>query len=156
MTTDKYRALAELRYRIRRFLRDGDVVARSAGLEPQQYLMLLAIRGLPQGSEATIRMLADRVVLKHHSTVELIDRLEKHGYVCRSRGCDDRRLVMVSLLPRGERVLEGVAKHRVIELRSNGRQLVNAINQLLEHKRPPRRGNDERNSSVGRGREKRG
>ena len=156
MTTGKYRALAELRYRIRRFLRDGDVMARSAGLEPQQYLMLLAIRGLPQGGKATIRTLADRVVLKHHSTVELIDRLEKHGYVCRRRGSDDRRLVMVSLLPRGQQVLEGVARHRITELRSNGHQLVHAINQLLEHTRPPRRGNDERNSPGRRGREKRG
>lgn len=156
MTADKYRALAELRYQIRRFLRDGDAVASSVGLKPQQYLMLLAIRGLPQDSEATIRTLADRVFLKHHSTVELIDRLEKHGYVCRSRGVDDRRLVMVSLLPRGERVLERVVRHRITELRSNGRQLVHAINQLLEHTRPPRRGHDERNLPGRRGRAKRG
>jgi DNA-binding MarR family transcriptional regulator len=72
-------------------------VARAAGLEPQQYLMLLATCGLPQGEVATIRTLADRMMLKHHSTVELIDRLENCGYVCRSRGRDDRRLVTVSL-----------------------------------------------------------
>lgn len=156
ISADKYRALAELRYRIRRFLRDGDAVASAAGLKPQQYLMLLAIRGLPQGGEATIRTLADRVVLKHHSTVELIDRMEKRGYVCRSRGGDDQRLVMVSLLPRGERVLEAVARHRITELRSNGRQLVHAINQLLEYTRAPRSGNDERKSPGRRGREKRG
>ena len=64
MTADKYLALAELRYRMRRFPRDGDSAARAAGLEPQQYLMLLAIRGLPQGGAATIRTLAGRVVLK--------------------------------------------------------------------------------------------
>ena len=118
--------------------------------------MLLSIRGLPQGDEATIRTLAGRVVLKHHSTVELIDRLEKHGYVRRSRRGDDRRLVMVSLLPRGERVLEGVVRHRITELRSKGRQLVRAINELLEHTRPPRSGNDGRNSVGRRGREKLG
>jgi DNA-binding MarR family transcriptional regulator len=156
MTANEYRALAELRYRIRRFLRDGDAVARAAGLEPQQYLMLLAIRGLPQGEAATIRTLADRVVLKHHSTVELIDRLEKHGYVCRSRGRDDRRLVIVSLLPRGQRVLEGVASHRISELRSNGRQLVHAINQVLEYGRQPRSGNRQKNSPWRRGRNKSG
>lgn len=156
MNPDKYRALAELRYRIRRFVRDGDAVAHAAGLEPQQYLMLLAIRGLPQGDKATIRTLADRVVLKHHSAVELIDRLEEQGYVRRSRGYDDRRLVMVSLLPGGERVLERVARDRITELRSNGRQLVHAINQVLEHKHPPRRGNDGRNTLGRRGRKKRG
>lgn len=156
ITVDKYRALAELRYRILRFLRDGDTAARAAGLKPQQYLMFLSIRGLPQCGEATIRTLASRVALKHHSTVELIDRLEKHGSVRKSRRGDDRRLVMVSLLPRGERVLEGVVRHRIFELHSDGRQLVRAINQLLEHTRPPRSGNDERNSPERRGREKLG
>jgi DNA-binding MarR family transcriptional regulator len=131
ITTDEYRALAELRYRIRHFLREGDAVAHAAGLEPQQYLLLLTIRGLPQGQEATIRTLAERLALKHHSTVELIDRLEMHGYVRRHRVRDDRRRVLVSLLPRGERILEQVARHRIGELRSNGHELVRTIDQLL-------------------------
>jgi len=137
ITSDEYRALAELRYRIRHFVREGDVVAQVAGLEPQQYLLLLAIRGLPAGEEATIRTLADRLALKHHSAVELIDRLETRGYVRRTRGRDDRRRVLVSLLPRGERILEQVARHRIGELRSTGHALVRAIDQLLE--KPPLR-----------------
>jgi DNA-binding MarR family transcriptional regulator len=132
ITTDEYRALAELRYRIRHFLREGDTVAQAAGLEPQQYLLLLTIRGLPAGEEATIRTLAERLALKHHSVVELIDRLETHGYVRRTRGREDRRRVLVSLLPRGERLLEQVARHRIGELRSYGHELVRAIDQLLE------------------------
>ena len=132
ITTDEYRALAELRYRIRHFLHEGDAVAQAAGLEPQQYLLLLTIRGLPPGEEATIRTLAERLALKHHSVVELIDRLETHGYVRRSRGRDDRRRVLVSLLPRGERLLEQVARHRIGELRATGHDLVRAIDQLLE------------------------
>jgi len=132
ISTDEYRALAELRYRIRHFLREGDAVAQSAGLEPQQYLLLLTIRGLPAGEEATIRTLAERLALKHHSVVELIDRLETHGYVRRSRGRDDRRRVLVSMLPRGERLLEQVARHRIEELRATGHALVRAIDQLLE------------------------
>src|SRR5713101_8650175 len=136
ITTAEYRALAELRYRIRKFVGEGDAMARAAGLEPQQYLLLLALRGLPEGEEATVRTLAERLALKHHSVVELIDRLEMHGYVRRTRGRDDRRRVLVSLLPRGERILEQVARHRIGELRSNGHALVRAINQLLE--KPPR------------------
>jgi DNA-binding MarR family transcriptional regulator len=135
ITTQEYRALAELRYRIRHFLREGDAVVRNAGLEPQQYLLLLMIRGLPEGEEATIRTLAERLALKHHSAVELIDRLEARGYVRRSRGRDDRRRVLVSLLPRGERMLEEVARHRINELRSYGHELVRAIHQLLEQAR---------------------
>ena len=134
ITTAEYRALAELRYRIRHFLREGDAKARAVGLEPQQYLMLLAIRGLPEGSEATIQTLAERQALKHHSAVELIDRLETHGYVRRSRSRDDRRRVLVSLLPRGERLLEQVAQHRISELRTTGHAFVGAIDALLEKK----------------------
>jgi DNA-binding MarR family transcriptional regulator len=130
--TEQYRALAELRHQIRQFLSEGDRAARGAGLEPQQYLLLLMIRGLPDGMAATIRTLADRLTLKHHSVVELVDRLEGNGYVRRARARDDRRNVIVSLLPRGERMLEEVARQRINELRSNGHELVRAIDRLLD------------------------
>lgn len=138
ITTEEYRALAELRHRIRLFLREGDAKARIAGLEPQQYLILLAIRGLPEKAEATIRTLADRLALKHHSVVELVDRLEQHGLVRRNRSRDDRRRVLVVLLPRGEKLLEEVARHRISELRSSGMALVTAIEALLEKDGRPR------------------
>jgi DNA-binding MarR family transcriptional regulator len=155
--TEEYRALAELRYRIRNFLSEGDAAARAAGLEPQQYLLLLMIRGLPNGKEATIRTLAERLALKHHSAVELIDRLEAHGYVRRSRGRDDRRRVLVSLLARGERMLEDVARQRINELRSYGHQLVRAIDQLLDQPpRKPRSGNGAKSLPLNRRRERRG
>lgn len=137
VTSEEYRALAELRHRIRIFVKEGDAVARATGLEPQQYLLLLAVRGLPEGEEATIRTLADRLALKHHSAVELIDRLEAHGYVKRSRSRDDRRRVLVTLLPRGEKLLEEVAKHRISELRASGAALVQAIAALLESNQQP-------------------
>ncbi len=132
ITEDEYRALGELRYLIRRFLQEGDVTAKQAGLEPQQYLLLLAIRGLPAGQDATISALANRLSLRHHSTVELIDRMEAHGYVRRIRRREDRREVLVSLQPRGARLLERVVEQRIIELRANGRELVAAIGALLE------------------------
>jgi DNA-binding MarR family transcriptional regulator len=131
VTTAEYRALAELRYRIRLFLREGDAQARAAGMEPQQYLLLLALRGLPSEIDATIRNLAERLVLKHHSVVELVDRLAAHGYVRRTRSRADRRKVFVSLLPRGIKLVEKVAR-RIGELRANGAQLVMAIDALLQ------------------------
>lgn len=134
VTTAEYRALAELRYRIRLFLREGDAKARATGLEPQQYLLLLALRGLPSGAAATIRTLAERMVLKHHSVVELVDRLASHGYVRRMRSRDDRRKVIVSLLPRGIKLVERVARDRISELRASGVKLVTAIDALLEPK----------------------
>jgi DNA-binding MarR family transcriptional regulator len=120
ITEKEYRALGELRYLIRKFLQEGDTAAKQAGLEPQQYLLLLAIRGLPTGQEATISALANRLSLRHHSTVELIDRMEVHGYVKRIKGREDRRQVLVSLQPRGARLLERVVEQRIIELRANG------------------------------------
>jgi DNA-binding MarR family transcriptional regulator len=134
ITGAEYRALGELRYLIRRFLQEGDLTAKQAGLEAQQYLLLLAIRGLPEGAPATISALADRLSLRHHSTVELIDRMEAHGYVKRIRGREDRREVLVSLQPRGAKLLEKVVEQRIIELRANGRALVAAISALLEPK----------------------
>src|SRR5580765_5203909 len=116
----EFRTLAELRYRIRLFLKEGDAAARSAGLEPQQYLMLLAIRGLPPEMPGKIQTLADRLALKHHSAVELVDRLERRGYVRRSRGKEDRRQVLVSLLPKGQKVLDRVVQQRISELRGRG------------------------------------
>jgi DNA-binding MarR family transcriptional regulator len=132
VTTAEYRALAELRHRIRLFLREGDAQARATGLAPQQYLLLLALRGLPSERDATIRNLAERLVLKHHSVVELVDRLAAHGYVRRTRSRDDRRKVFVSLLPRGAKLVEKVAERRISELRASGAQLVLAIEALLQ------------------------
>jgi DNA-binding MarR family transcriptional regulator len=133
ITTAEYQALAELRYRIRKFIREGDAVAIASGLEPQQYLLLLMIRGIPESQEATVRTLAERLALKHHSVVELIDRLEEHGYARRNRSREDRRNVLVSLLPRGEKMLEQVAQHRINELRATGAALVDAISALLKN-----------------------
>jgi len=142
ITDGEYHALAELRYLIRRFLQEGDATARQAGLEPQQYLLLLAIRGHQPGQEISIRMLADRLALRHHSTVELIDRMEAHGFVKRTRGKEDRRQVLVTLQPRGEKLLEKVVGQRLVELRSHGRALVESIGRLLESRSigaPPKR-----------------
>ncbi len=135
ITSEEYRALAELRYRIRLFLREGDATAHAQGLETQQYQMLLAIRGLENGELATIGKLAKKLAIKHHSAVELIDRLEKHGFVRRFRDKEDRRQVRVLLLPRGEKALAAVVKERISELRASGAALAGAIQTLLKRDR---------------------
>jgi DNA-binding MarR family transcriptional regulator len=139
ITIADYRALAALRYRICLFLREGDAAARRAGVEPQQYLLLLAIRGLPDGVEATIQVLAERMALKHNSTVELIDRLEARGYLCRSQSVEDRRYVLVKLLRRGEQLVERVARERLTERRAGGEALADALDTLLGRKSRSRR-----------------
>lgn len=128
----EYAALAELRYRIRQFVQGSDQAALSAGIEPQQYQMLLAIRGLPNQAEASIGRLAERMLLRHHSAVGLIDRLESQGFVRRTRSRTDLRRVRVSLLPRGKRVLEDIVRRRLDELRDSGHAFVATIAAILD------------------------
>jgi DNA-binding MarR family transcriptional regulator len=139
VTTGEYEALAALRYRIRLFLHEGDAAARSKGLEPQQFVLLLTVRGLPDGVEPTIHALAERMGLKHNTTVELVDRLAKQRLVSRSQSRDDRRCVIVSLLPRGGKLLEQVARQRLTELLTGGAELADALHALLGRKNKSRR-----------------
>jgi DNA-binding MarR family transcriptional regulator len=130
-----YRALAEFRYYIRRFLNLSDQAARDAGLEPHQYQALLAIRGLPEGEPVTIRALAEQMQLRHHSAVELIDRMVAHGLVRRTRSTLDRRQVLIGLSPAGKTTLQKLAQQRLAELKSSGPALVRALNLLVERTR---------------------
>src|ERR1700692_3474102 len=77
----EYRALAEFRYQIRRFLQFSAEAARQYGLEPQQHQPLLAVKGPPDDVRPTIGELAERLQIQHHSAVELVDRLAEHGAV---------------------------------------------------------------------------
>jgi DNA-binding MarR family transcriptional regulator len=130
-----YAALAEVRYRIRQFLRGSDEAAAAADLEPQQYQLLLALRALPHQSDATIRRLAERLYLKHHSVVGLVDRLEERGCVRRYRNIRDQREVLVMLLPRGRAALEQVVGERLHELHASGQGLVDSIAAILKQNR---------------------
>jgi len=141
LTSAEFRALAEFRYQIRIYLNGSEEAARRAGLEPQQYLLLLALRGLPQGREPSIRELAERLQLRHHSVVELVDRLERRLLLRRERSRSDRRQVILHLTPRGDRILTRLAKQRITELRTAAPTLVRALSAVIRSMRgsKPRR-----------------
>lgn len=126
-----YQALAEFRYQIRRFMHFSEQMARSAGLEPQQHQMLLAIKGLPEGRKATIGDLAERLQIQHHSAVELVDRLTDHGFVERQRDESDQRRVLVHLTQQGEEILQRLSSTALAELRTTGPDLVQALSVLI-------------------------
>jgi len=132
ITPVQYQALAELRYQIRQFLSAGDAAAHNSGLEPQQYQLLLAIKGLPNSMHATIGVLAERLALKHNSAVELVNRLEARGLVRRDRTREDRRCVLIRLQPAGTTLVEQVALQRITELRGEGAALVSALHALFK------------------------
>ena len=126
-----YAVLADLRYQIRRFLRVRETVARAAGVEPQQYLLLLQVKGLEGRQPATIGALAERLQLRHHSVVQLVNRLANRGMVERRRDGSDRREVIVALRPAGEKVLAQLARYSVDELITEGPQLVSSLKRLV-------------------------
>lgn len=131
LTTSEYRALAEFRYQIRRFLHFSDNAVKTAGLNRGQYQLMLAIKGMPAGVRPRIRELADALQILHHSAVELVNRLEAGGFVRRDRAHDDRREVLLVLTPRGEKVLAELALHHQEELRSAGPTLVTALRRIM-------------------------
>jgi DNA-binding MarR family transcriptional regulator len=135
MNSGEFRALAEFRYQIRQFLYGSEQAARAAGLEPQQYLFLLALRGLPAGRESTIRELAERMQLRHHSVVELVNRLERQQLLRRERSRTDRRQVLLCLTPRGEKILSRLARQRIAELRTAAPALVRALTAVIRSTR---------------------
>ncbi len=125
-----YQALAEFRYRIRAFLSFSEHTARSVGLEPQQHQLMLVVKGFGRDGRLTISELADKMKLRHHSTVELVNRAEKSGLVARTRAQHDRRHVFVSLTPHGETMLQELTVYHLEELRSSGPALVRALSKL--------------------------
>jgi len=133
-----YRQLAEFRYRIRRFLHFSQETARSKGIEPQQHQLMLAIKGLPAGARPNLRTLSERLCLRHHSTVELIDRLEKRGAVIRRPSNRDGREVLVELTAHGEELLGQLSALIRQELMITGPALLESVQGLMP--RPPRPG----------------
>jgi CheY-like chemotaxis protein/DNA-binding MarR family transcriptional regulator len=132
-----FRALAEWRHQIRKFLAFSEEAARSVGLEPQQHQLLLAVKGLPEGYPPTITGIAERMAIRHHTVVELVDRLAARGIVRREPSPVDRRSVLVILTPRAERLIRCLSSEHRNQLRTSGPALVTAITRVLEGKPAP-------------------
>ena len=132
VTLTDYRALAEFRYQITRYLAFSDRAAETAGLRSRQYQLLLALKGLPEGMEATITNLADRMGIRHHSAVELVDRLEKQRLVKRERSDVHRSFVFVRITREGEVMLRKLVASRKADLQVAGPILVKALTTLTK------------------------
>jgi DNA-binding MarR family transcriptional regulator len=131
LTETNYRSLAEFRYRIRLFLAESEETARAAGLEPEQFQLLLAVRGMPPGNSATIQHLAARLLVKHNTAVERIDRLARMGLVRRLHDDADHRIVHVELSACGNRMVEKLSRQRMRELRRSGPELIAALSKVI-------------------------
>jgi DNA-binding MarR family transcriptional regulator len=130
VTQEEYLALAEFRYGLRKFLRFSEAAARAHGLTPQQHQLLLAIKGFPGREWATVNELAERLQLRQHSVVGIIDRSEQVHLVERRAHQSDLRVTEVHLTPDGERVLESLTMAHREELRRTGEFLGNLARML--------------------------
>lgn len=130
MTGADYQALAAFRYALRQFLRFSEEAARRAGVTPQQYLAMIAVRGFPGRDRLTVSELAERLQIRHHSAVGLIDRMVSQGLMVRQPGGADRRQVFVSLTPRGAELLEPLAAAHRDQLQRIGGDLRQILDRL--------------------------
>jgi DNA-binding MarR family transcriptional regulator len=125
-----YKALAQFRYRLRLFLAFSDMKAKHAGVTSQQYQALLTIKGFSSQAPMFVGELSRLLLVKHHTTVELVDRLVKLGLLQRSVDVKDKRRVLVTLTKRGQSLLQKVAALHFEHLGSSSRMLLK-ISKLL-------------------------
>lgn len=126
-----YKVLAEFRYQIRRFLRFSEDTARAGGLEPQQYQLMLALKGMPADVRPRIGEIAARLQIQHHSTVELVDRLARRGLIKRRRGESDHREVLLELSTRGDKLVQEMALRHWAEYREMAPDLVASLKKVI-------------------------
>lgn len=130
VTLADYRLLAELRYSLRLFASFSEEAASSVGLHSTQHQALLAIKGFPGPEAASVGALAERLCVRHHSAVGLVDRLIDEGYVRRTSDSADRRRVLLSLTASGEKILERLARAHRDELGRIGPHIESLLERL--------------------------
>lgn len=131
LSKQEYELLAELRHALRRFAWQTELEARRAGLSPQQYQLLLAIKGFPGRDWANISELAERLQIRHNAVIGLVNRGETNGLVRRAQDADqsDRRVVQVHVTAKGESMLRQMAQ-ALREQREQLRQVVVEMERL--------------------------
>lgn len=126
----EYETLAAFRHALRLFLHFSEEAAHAMGLTPQQHQALLAIKGFPGRDHVTVGELAERLQLRHHSTVGLVDRLVSARLVARKKNDEDRRQVYLMLSARGEAVLEKLSAAHKEQLRRVGPEIGGLLEKL--------------------------
>ena len=127
--------LAEFRFEIRRFLQFSESASLEAGLHPQQHQLLLQVAGAAEGTAVTIAYAANRLGLKHNSTVELVDRSEREELIERTTDKDDKRRAILRLTRKGRQVLHKLAGDHARELNEMAPGLVRALRRVQIHSR---------------------
>ncbi|MGH7092752.1 MAG: MarR family winged helix-turn-helix transcriptional regulator [Stellaceae bacterium] len=128
-TQHDYEMLAEFRSTLSRFLAFSEAAARRAGLMPRQHQALLAIKGFTGPEPIATGQLAERLGVRHHSAVGLVDRLVAKELIRRQTGPDDHRQVLLELTPKAQDLLAKLSMAHRDELK----QMAPLLRVLLNH-----------------------
>ena len=133
MSPADFENLLVFRTSLRRFLHWSQTQARAVGLTPAQHQLLVAIKGHPGDQDPTISDLAEYLLLRHHSVVELVDRAAIAGVVTRQRDAEDGRLTRVALTTDGEARLARLGPAHLDELRNLAPVLDQLVSEWAAH-----------------------
>ena len=129
-----YRQIEEFRFQIRRFLTFSETAAQAAGIEPQQHQALLVLRAAGTENLPTIGHIAGRLLLKHHSAVGLVDRLQALGLITRRANPNDARQVLVRLTSKGDRILHHLSIAHRTELDDTAPRLIEILRSITRRR----------------------
>ena len=132
LRAEDYEVLAQVRYLWRKFLRfSKDLLRERAGLNPEQYEALLAIKAFP-AKDLTISQLSERLQVKHHSAVNIVDRLVERKLIRRRPGKQDRRERHLALTSKGKKMVEELAAFHYQEFSRSSAEMIEALQQLKQ------------------------
>jgi DNA-binding MarR family transcriptional regulator len=134
ISVEQFRKLAEFRFQLRKFLHFSHAAAEQCGVRPQQYQLLQCIYGMPSELDPTIANVAARMLLKHNSAVELVDRTIEQGLLRRSPDPTDHRRILLRVTTQGERILASLAEYHMEELEQAGPELIRSLRRVLSMK----------------------
>ncbi len=123
--------IAEFRYQLRRFLNFSETASEAAGISAQQYQLLQAVAVVPAGQECSISYLAERMVVRHNTAVELVDRAERSGLVERVADESDHRRSLVRITEKGGEMISRLIGPHLAEIEANGPELIRTLQRLL-------------------------
>jgi len=127
---DRLKSLAEFRFQMRKFLSFSEMASERCGIGAQQYQLMQVIAAIPEGQVATITYLADRMILRHNSTVELVDRAERSGLVRRETDERDLRRSVIVLTEQGRSLLDKLVAEHLSDLAPRADSLIEALRNL--------------------------
>ena len=125
-------ALAEFRFQLRQFLSFSEAASERCGISAQHYQLMQVVASVPPGERASITYIGERMVLRHNSAVELVDRAERANLVRRETDTTDLRRSLVQLTPHGYELLKRLVAEHMAALKAHTAKIISALDELSQ------------------------